>query len=31
MMQDRKGSDPGYQVPGIWYLTPMPHSPHFKS
>jgi len=26
-MQDRKGSDPGYPVPGTWYLTPMPHSP----
>jgi hypothetical protein len=25
-MQDRKGSDPGYPVPGTWYLTPMPHS-----
>jgi len=26
MMQDRKGSDPGYPVPGTWYLAPMPHS-----
>jgi hypothetical protein len=26
-MQDRKGLDPGYPVPGTWYLTPMPHSP----
>jgi hypothetical protein len=25
-MQDKKGSDPGYPVPGTWYLTPMPHS-----
>jgi hypothetical protein len=25
-MQDRKGSDPGYPVPGTWYLTPMSHS-----
>jgi hypothetical protein len=23
-MQDRKGLDPGYPVPGTWYLTPMP-------
>jgi hypothetical protein len=26
LMQDRKGSDPGYPVPGTWYLAPMPHS-----
>ena len=26
-MQDRKGLDPGYPVPGTWYLTPMLHSP----
>jgi hypothetical protein len=25
-MQDRKGSDPGYLVPGTWYLAPVPHS-----
>jgi hypothetical protein len=25
-MQDRKGSDPGYRVPGTWYLAPVPHS-----
>jgi len=27
MMQDRKGSDSGYLVPGTWYLTAMSHSP----
>jgi len=26
-MQDRKGADPGYLVPGTWYLAPVPHSP----
>jgi hypothetical protein len=26
-MQDRKGSDLGYLVPGTWYLTPVPNSP----
>jgi hypothetical protein len=26
MMQDRKGSDSGYLVPGTWYLTPVSHS-----
>jgi len=25
-MQDRKGSDPGYLVPGTWYLAPVPNS-----
>jgi hypothetical protein len=25
-MQDRKGADPGYLVPGTWYLAPVPHS-----
>jgi hypothetical protein len=25
-MQDRKGSDSGYLVPGTWYLTPVSHS-----
>jgi hypothetical protein len=24
MMQDKKGSDPAYQVPGAWCLTPVP-------
>jgi len=27
MMQDRKGSDPGYPVPGTWHLTPCPIPP----
>jgi hypothetical protein len=26
MMQDKKGSDPGYLVPGTRYLAPMPNS-----
>jgi hypothetical protein len=30
-MQDKNGSDSGHRVPGTWYLTPTPHSPHFKS
>jgi hypothetical protein len=25
-MQDRKGADPGYLVPGTWYLAPVPNS-----
>jgi hypothetical protein len=25
-MQDRKGSDSGYLVPGTWYLTAVSHS-----
>jgi hypothetical protein len=25
-MQDRKGLDPGYLVPGTWYLAPVPNS-----
>jgi len=25
-MQDRKGSDSGYLVPGTWYLAPLHHS-----
>jgi len=24
MMQDKKGSDPAYQVSGAWCLTPVP-------
>jgi hypothetical protein len=24
-MQDRKGSDPGYLVPGTWYLATVPN------
>jgi hypothetical protein len=24
-MQDRRGSDPGYLVPGTWYLAPVPN------
>jgi hypothetical protein len=27
MMQDRKGSDSGYRVPGTWYLAPLPPIP----
>jgi hypothetical protein len=26
MMQDRNGQDSDYQVPGTWYLAPMPNS-----
>jgi len=25
-MQDKNGSDSGYQVPGTGYLAPLPHS-----
>jgi len=25
-MQDRNGPDPGYPVPGTWYLAPVPDS-----
>jgi hypothetical protein len=26
MMQDKNGQDSDYQVPGTWYLSPVPHS-----